>query len=269
MRCRDWHLIERGLSRCYFSARVSSTKVFNGAWRDSFPNGWTATEHLHPYSWEIMVVTQGSVEVNLPGRKYEGIAGSVFIYPPRTLHHEVATSRENLKMVGIYAKALAVREKLPVQLHDVSGRIGQGLDWICDLRDTYGFQVPVFDDLSRAILFECQRKQDRLGDPRMERVRSFIYRATREDLTIDKLAEIAALSRRHFSREFQRRTHMTPMAYVRNVRVEKARRALSQTSLSLREIAHEVGFRDEFEFSRAFRRATGFAPSAMRGRGRK
>ena len=250
------------------SLSMSSSKIFNGAWSTTFDLGWKALEHHHPDVWEIILVTQGSVEVHTPERKREGMAGSIFIHPPRVPHWEAVTSAK-LKMLGFFVKAPSMQSELPDHLHDVHGRVGHTMEWIYDLQMGHGFDLPVFEDLSRAVLFECGRKANALDDPRMARVRSFVHQSVRENLTVDKLAGVACMSRRHFSREFQRLSQMSPMAYVREVRLHKARQAITQSNLPLRQIALEVGFRDEFEFSRVFRRAMGFAPSALRVKLRK
>jgi transcriptional regulator GlxA family with amidase domain len=146
--------------------------------------------------------------------------------------------------------------------------LGHTIQWMRELHGTFGSTLPILDALTDAVVFECQRKPDALGEERMAHVRSYIYQAGSEALTVSKLAEVAHMSERHFTREFQRRTSMTPMTYVRKIRLEKASNAISQTDLPLREIAHDVGFRDEFEFSRVFRRVMGYAPSALRARTR-
>jgi AraC-like DNA-binding protein len=236
---------------------------FMRAWTSDFAPDWSAREHCHPDTWEIMIVTQGSIEVNLEGHRYHGLAGSVFIYRPQRLHWEKTTSRTDLRMIGGFWKSGA-RNNLPEHLHDAHGRIGYTMRWICDLYDAYGPRLPVFDHLTQAVIFECRQKTDAIDDTRMERVRSYISHAAHEELTVAKLAEVACMSERHFAREFQRRTQLTPMTYVRKMRLEKASSAIAQGNLPLRQIAREVGFRDEFEFSRVFRRVMGFAPSTLR-----
>jgi AraC-like DNA-binding protein len=95
-------------------------------------------------------------------------------------------------------------------------------------------------------------------------VKSFVQHHMCDPLQLDDLAEVVGLSKYHFSREFKRASGMTPMAFLRQVRVEAARSLLLSTSWTLRAIADQVGFRDEFHLSRVFRRVTGMPPSRLR-----
>jgi AraC-like DNA-binding protein/mannose-6-phosphate isomerase-like protein (cupin superfamily) len=239
---------------------------FHKVWSETFVPGWRAPEHQHPDLWEVMLVTQGTVEVNAPGRQYDGTPGSVFIYPAGTPHWERTTSSVSLKMAGLFWKLADQRQAatLPDHFHDVHGRFNHVLHWIHDLRSAYGFKLRILDGLVDALVFECQREHDTAADARLARVRSFVFQAVGQELTVRKLAGIACMSERHFAREFQRRMQQTPMAYVRKIRLEKASNLIAQSDIPLRDIAREVGFRDEFEFSRVFRREMGYAPGAHR-----
>ena len=68
----------------------------------------------------------------------------------------------------------------------------------------------------------------------------------------------------HFSRIFQQVLGQRPQYYVLTTRINRARQLLNETRLSVSEIAHAMGFRDGFYFSRQFRKRCGVAPSAYR-----
>ncbi|MNU07967.1 HTH-type transcriptional activator RhaS [compost metagenome] len=57
---------------------------------------------------------------------------------------------------------------------------------------------------------------------------------------------------------------MPPHRYLINLRVEKARRLLEKTSMSIAEIAYECGFAHQEHLTRLFRRQTGTTPAAYR-----
>jgi AraC-like DNA-binding protein len=246
------------------SRAVAQSVIFCGSWSTEFAVGWKALEHQHPNVWEIMLVNHGSVEVHAAGRQQRGDSGSVFIHAPRTTHWETTASKEPLKMTGFYVRPPGRQVRLPDLLQDRHGRIGHALEWLRGIHDTESGSLPVLDHLAHAILHECQRKDDTLQDQRLVRARNFIHQRLGDQLSIARLAEIAGMSRRHFTREFSLFLQMSPMSYVRKVRLESARHAISVTNLTLREIAAQTGFRDEYEFSRVFRRMMGFAPSAIR-----
>jgi transcriptional regulator GlxA family with amidase domain len=81
--------------------------------------------------------------------------------------------------------------------------------------------------------------------------------------TID-LAQCAGLSTRHFARAFRQSFGVTPMAYVREARLERAKLLLRSTDIPLRKVALECGYSDQAHFSRAVRAATGMPPRQWR-----
>ena len=85
-----------------------------------------------------------------------------------------------------------------------------------------------------------------------------------EDLSIEKLAKIACLSARQFSRVFRSETGMTPAKAIENLRLEKARYLLQQSRLSVEQIADEAGFGDRERMRRSFVRTFGQSPQSVR-----
>jgi len=81
------------------------------------------------------------------------------------------------------------------------------------------------------------------------------------------LAEIAAnveMSPFHFARMFKRSTGLAPHQYVLEQRIDRAKTLLSETALSLTEIAYRVGFASQSHFTAVFRRLTSTTPEAYR-----
>jgi AraC-like DNA-binding protein len=81
---------------------------------------------------------------------------------------------------------------------------------------------------------------------------------------IRDLAQRANLSCSQLQREFQRLLHLTPSAYIQNVRILMARHLLERTSLAVGTIALDTGFYDQSHFTRIFTRQTGLAPLVYR-----
>lgn len=86
------------------------------------------------------------------------------------------------------------------------------------------------------------------------------------DLSVEALAAEVGMTPRTFARTFVKQLGQTPAKVVEGIRLEAARRALEEGSLSLKEIARRTGFGDEQGLRRAFRRWSGITPSAYRDR---
>jgi AraC family transcriptional regulator len=98
----------------------------------------------------------------------------------------------------------------------------------------------------------------------LRRVQDYIHSNLAATITLVELSRVARLSRRHFLRAFRESTGDTPLGYVRALRIEEAKRRLSQGSQSITEVALDCGFSHAQHFATTFRTATGLAPSAFR-----
>jgi AraC family transcriptional regulator len=98
----------------------------------------------------------------------------------------------------------------------------------------------------------------------LRRVQDYIRSTHPATVTLAELSRVAGLSRRHFVRAFGESVGNTPLGYVRTLRIEEAKRRLSQGSQSITEVALDCGFSHAQHFATAFRRATGLTPSAFR-----
>jgi AraC-like DNA-binding protein len=101
-------------------------------------------------------------------------------------------------------------------------------------------------------------------DPRMTRTLAAIHAGPAERWTVEKLAEIARMSRASFARRFTQLVGETPLAYVAARRLDLAARLLRESEQQLGEIAATVGYESEFALSRAFKRSRNVAPGRYR-----
>ncbi|MCL9659621.1 AraC family transcriptional regulator [Paenibacillus hunanensis] len=85
-----------------------------------------------------------------------------------------------------------------------------------------------------------------------------------EEMTIEQLAELAGLSRFHFSRVFRELTGRTVTEYVNQVRINRAEYLLLNTGMTVSEVAMAAGYNDISYFSRTFKKYRDRAPSDAR-----
>jgi transcriptional regulator GlxA family with amidase domain len=104
-------------------------------------------------------------------------------------------------------------------------------------------------------------------EPKSDRIQSALAYAKRNldtPLTVRQLAEAAHLSPRQFSRAFRAETGQSPARAVENLRVEAARLMMEQSRHPIDVIARQTGFADRDRMRRAFLRAFGQPPQAIR-----
>jgi transcriptional regulator GlxA family with amidase domain len=85
-----------------------------------------------------------------------------------------------------------------------------------------------------------------------------------EPLTVEQLAGRCAMSPRHFARAFTAEKAVTPAKAIERLRVEAARALLDSQPLRVEDVAIEAGFGDAERMRRAFMRAFGQPPQALR-----
>lgn len=90
-----------------------------------------------------------------------------------------------------------------------------------------------------------------------------------EPVTLGELARQFGCSEGHLSRWFRKRAGISPMAYLRNIRLRQAALLLENTELPLAEIAPLTGHQDPFYLSRIFHKTFGNPPSDYRRAARK
>jgi transcriptional regulator GlxA family with amidase domain len=108
-------------------------------------------------------------------------------------------------------------------------------------------------------LLELEPKTDRI-----QRVLDYANRNLKNPLSVEELANAAALSPRQFSRAFRAETGQSPAKAVERLRVETARVLIEQGRHAIDAIARETGFGDRERMRRAFLRTLGLPPQTIR-----
>lgn len=101
----------------------------------------------------------------------------------------------------------------------------------------------------------------------MDAVVSHIRASLDRPLSVPQLAEIAGLSRAHFTRTFTAHQGMPPAEFVAQERMRRASRLLTDETLSVKQVAATCGFSDPNYFAKAFRRVFGTSPTEFRTTG--
>lgn len=78
--------------------------------------------------------------------------------------------------------------------------------------------------------------------------------------TVSSMADYCKLSESYFSHTFKKHTGVSPMHFLNDLRIEKAKDLLSSNTMNIATIAELVGYDDPLYFSRAFKKIAGTAP---------
>lgn len=84
------------------------------------------------------------------------------------------------------------------------------------------------------------------------------------NLTLEEVAQQIHISPFYLSHLFKEELDITFIEYLTRVRIEEARRLLTQTNSSVQDIALQVGYEDPSYFSKVFKKLTGITPNRYR-----
>lgn len=86
------------------------------------------------------------------------------------------------------------------------------------------------------------------------------------NIVMERVADEFGLSMRNFIRRFKESTDQTPIEYLQNLRIEKAKHLLESSQEAFEQITLQVGYADGNSFRRLFKQRVGVTPSAYRKR---
>jgi len=103
-------------------------------------------------------------------------------------------------------------------------------------------------------------------DPVVQSINFMLESLTRK-LKLEEIAAETGLSASHYSRLFINKTGHSPIDYFIQLKIQRACRILDNTGGMIADVAREMGFDDQFYFSRVFRKVMGMSPAEYRKRG--
>ncbi len=104
------------------------------------------------------------------------------------------------------------------------------------------------------------------NDEKIKQVQEFIEANYSEKITVDQLAEKAAVSRRSIERRFKRATGNTIVEYIQRVKIEAAKRSFESSRKNINEVMFDVGYTDTKSFRTVFKKITGLTPIEYRNK---
>lgn len=120
----------------------------------------------------------------------------------------------------------------------------------------------------RNICCECasavMEASSRAVNPIIERATAFVNEHLSENISLEDTAQEVNVSPFYLSKLFKEEKNVNYVAYITDVRMEKARELLKDHRLSIKEISAAIGYSDQNYFSRIFRNKFGMTPTEFR-----
>lgn len=152
-----------------------------------------------------------------------------------------------------------------------TGRIGSTIA-LLQAADSAGycndfeFKQALFNDMLNQYRLENPKVSPALaeGDPVISAALVRIHANLHNKLRLSELAEASFLSYVQFSRRFKAAVGTTVQDYITDMRLKKAKTLLADSDLSVKEVARNCGFANEYYFSNFFREHQSLSPSQFR-----
>ncbi len=173
----------------------------------------------------------------------------------------------------IHFKSLSFPGRLGIEANTVYPfREGNYVNMLCEsiiteiIRRETGYLHQIDSLFSRLLVCLARQQVREAGETHdaIKRVIHWIHGNYDKRVDVEKLIELSSLTRSAFFREFKRATGNTPHEFFMRVKLEAAKLMLKTTSLKMTEIAHALGFYDEFHFSKLFKNMYSLSPSSYR-----
>ncbi len=123
-------------------------------------------------------------------------------------------------------------------------------------------------EFAQKFLMECTQALASIKkaeeNPIIKKVCSYVDENLASDISLETAADFAGVSSFYLSKLFKEEKGETFINFISDKRLEKSRRLLSETNLSIKEITAEVGYNDQNYFSRIFKSKYGLSPKEYR-----
>jgi AraC-like DNA-binding protein len=273
-----YHSFEDTISHAYDrNSRASETHPFevNCAGFITINPPFTASNPRGRADYYLMYINDGYLRVDLGAQSIRCTAGDAIIFPPKYKYSYAFMGSNTVSYYFVHFTGSHVRplfETLgfsnpPTVFH--AGNAKEALQGFSDMFEAY-VRDDDLRDVSTAVALEqilislarASRKKE--APAPLERSTAYIRSFYSEDINIPELAAMEGLSVSRYNSLFKETLGMSPIRYITDLRMKQACALLKATSLHIKEIGENVGYRDNHFFSKTFKAKIGLSPSEYR-----
>lgn len=256
---------------------------------------YKAEERYHSHDHlEMAFMMSGTGKYHIEGKIYDVKEGDLLIFNPGVKHQallaedsEVPTTEFFVGFSDVQLKGMD-RNYIPLPeegniLH-TTGELRQKLFKLCSSMEaektlsSHGRYFIMKAFLMQMLVYVIRSQQPKpveVVDGRafesvnkkyvVEQIVNYFEDHYSEKISLDRIAENMYLSTFYISKIFKSETGEAPIRHLINIRLEKAKEILEQKpSMSIKEVAAQVGYEDVYHFSKQFKKHYGVSPSQVK-----
>lgn len=228
-----------------------------------------AKAHIHD-EWEIILNLEGYGIARIGNKQYEFAPGTITCIPPGVSHYKSAKGKFKDIFLQVDDLILPTRDTVPVFSDDEESTF-EALMFMA-LRVFYkknpNYRLileSIYETMRQLLISWCGDK------PKNQLVELFkneiIVNFSNPDFQIAQAIQKTGYCKDYFRRCFKKETGVTPVSYLMNLRIEYAKKLLSQSSdrkPCIADVSLMSGFYDSRYFSRVFKKVVGVTPLEYR-----
>ena len=258
-------------------------------------DGRLINARTHKNSMEIIEVISGKVKIQIGTEQIEAVSGDfVFLPPALVFRADAIDARASIRAISFDSSILeANMEHFDAEVsymfylqsknkvahfnseHPVHSALRKYMQESYDeyMAKDVCYKLPIRANIylmmTALLRYYCGTKNeaDRMVYHNVLRLRPVIEYISEhycEKIYIDKLAEMINVSADYFTKMFNASIGKTPIEYINGLRVNEAMRLLSETDMSVAEIADKIGFCNPNYFHKIFKQYMDVSPLAYR-----
>ena len=222
----------------------------------------------------IHYVYSGKGELNSNNNTYSIHAGQFFIiYPEQSAYYRADENEPWLyrwiEFNGALARKLmesAGFSRDNAVLYDNDSYVGDAIKKIIDAHGTSSENLIslLWNAIAAMTQGSIHEKNRTHTEIYLKNADNYIHANLHKKLTVQQIADFLGISRNHLSRIYTKEKGISIQQYIISLRLHTAAQYLKNKDLSIKEIAHSVGYSDPLEFSKAFKKQFNVAPSQWR-----
>lgn len=237
--------------------------------------------HQHPaYMFTIAYDSESTVFINK--KSINPSANEIFCLSPNIEHHEVQDylpPKYSTIFIeeNFFEMVLDYYQKEPLHLNGLLVKIkNHKLDSLLKsfmetAEETHPSKEPILSHTATLITHELIRTitehqpsiYHHSSNLMINEIVKFINIEFGSEITLETLSQRANLSKNHFSKCFNDEMSITPMEYLRSIRLKNAKKMLRSNELSITQIAQLCGFNSSSYFTKSFREVFGETPKVF------
>lgn len=244
--------------------------------------GWFNISHSHDFA-EILYVAGGQGEAYFNNCSHQIKEGDLIIWNPNIVHEEKSDPDKPLNLIflaidkfrlpGMPPNNILDEDDFPI-IHSMKYKY-KVESYLTDLLQETSGKVEFYHEMCnglvtsililvwRIYIAEDNSKNNDISDE-CRRVKEYIDNNYTSEINLETLSKNVYVSKYHLSHIFKTQTGTSPIKYLITKRINEASKLLTETDLSITEIAHLVGYDDPVYFSQIFKRTKNVSPLTYR-----